>query len=262
MWLIRKGKSKNIARFRLDIRVRSLLGKGVFEYTCGIHNLQFWRTTIERESRSLNHIRRFAAVTDNPREVRGYARKYGKYTERRWRWQEHGSLFHQGTSDLTRVVFLSPFEDSTGSRSAQRRDRVWKTHLVGDLLRPREHLLRDHHCVFYSKTEKSPVRTLTYTRARTQVARRDHDHGGARFAALRGVERNARQGESVTSHVCVVRIPTSHPHTPRRYVLHCAQVWCGDRLAPSASLPAYVVAKVDACVEFNLREVLNFVLVL
>lgn len=125
-----------------------------------------------------------------------------------------------------------------------------ETHLVGDLLRPREHLLRDHHCVLFKNRKISHTHTDVYTCAHTSGAARPRRRA-PRCAAWRWKVR-AAGGGSVTSHVCVVRIPTSHPHTPRRPTYSIASK-CDVEigwLASSASLPAYVVAKVDACVEF------------
>lgn len=50
-------------------------------------------------------------------------------------------------------------------------------------------------------------KNLPYAHWRIHV--RAHKWRDARLAALRGVERNAREGGGVMSHVCVLRIPTS-----------------------------------------------------
>jgi len=79
-------------------------------------------------------------------------------------------------------------DQSSGRRMRSRR----KIHLVGDLLRPREHLLRDHHrgALSFKNRKNLPMHTPTYTRARTQVASGTARRGAERSkAAPSGVKR-------------------------------------------------------------------------
>lgn len=170
---------------------------------------------MHRESRSLNRAARFTAVTDNPREIADTRENMGIY----WATMTlTGARLgrSRGTSDLTRTVFLSLSVDTTGSRIVRRREKrrdlAEKTHLVGDFLRPRKHLLRDHHCVLcvlFKNRKISHTHTDVYTCAQTS---------GAARAALRGASRYTKSAGGVrgrvTSYVCVVDTQGGNPLLP------------------------------------------------